>query len=341
MGNIDWTSSEKEEVRIKVCKKPEQPYKRVMLMPGETMLDFTKLVQNGSINKNTEIFFIERDPQILKAIKKRLKYWGYQNWKIRFLDFDLTSKKFRTWLSLRPENQKFDFIYLDTCGMLCYPMLQIMADIAKTGICDGRFAVNFCGWQRGKIEVPVKAQEFYGIKLNIGNAKKEKDLPCLINILVDCFGVYSETIAYKNPQAVFRMYTFIWNKLASPDKRNFNSINNFLDLIGKDKKPAKVLKQIDRKEAGRKAAETKKKNKDSELMKLILFLSKKIESLEDEIRRSLKPNAPLVKDKRRMYTTSTIRQVQRLRRQGFSKTRISEITGVKAGSIGYLSARAL
>lgn len=110
---MDWDTHTKNVIRNLVCKKPENTYNSILLLPSGTCYDLKELLQNGAISVETRVVAIERDKLLASVIKQKLQEMGFMNFEVHQKDLhevDLTQ-------------ERFDFVYLDTCGQLTVQIL--------------------------------------------------------------------------------------------------------------------------------------------------------------------------------------------------------------------------
>lgn len=110
----DWTAPAKDEIRTYLCQKVKpEPYKRIILLPADSCLDFYELLETGAIDSDTFVYAIERKPPFAVIIGNRLKEAGIKDYQV------FTGEVFEA----KPEGQ-FDFLFLDTCGQLSSAILN-------------------------------------------------------------------------------------------------------------------------------------------------------------------------------------------------------------------------
>ena len=125
-----WDKDIKNIVRTMVCTgNPDKIYKNILLLPSHDCLDLQELLKRGAINRDTNIWAIERDPDVVHHIKKKVNKLGLDN-------ITIVNKEVH---DFKP-NVKFDYIYLDTCGQLNAQVMnwlcQIYQDQNLTNDCD-------------------------------------------------------------------------------------------------------------------------------------------------------------------------------------------------------------
>jgi hypothetical protein len=103
---------------------------------------------NGSINKNTKVTMVERDSNTSKTIGKYLnaKCTRVDNPRYCVLNRSLTDLTINDF-----KGNKFDFIYLDTCGQLTQGMIDWLKEFTSMPIfSDGcQVFLTFQGYVRG------------------------------------------------------------------------------------------------------------------------------------------------------------------------------------------------
>ena len=129
-----WNVKEKNTVRSLVCKKTRKPYRNVLLLPGKSSLDIKKMLENGSIDSNTNILAVERDPEVCKKIHKFLSSKAKKK---EIKSFQIFANELH-FLPLQG-GEDLDFVYLDTCGQLNAKVLSWLATIVQI---PGVFAPN-------------------------------------------------------------------------------------------------------------------------------------------------------------------------------------------------------
>lgn len=112
-NGFDWTGEQKSYARSIAVEKRGQPAKTALFLPSNDSLCLKEALDNGTINKNTFIIAIERDPKIATKIKRTLaglKFKTQPHVHVGEIDdLDLPNVV---------GNRRIDFAFFDLCNQL-------------------------------------------------------------------------------------------------------------------------------------------------------------------------------------------------------------------------------
>lgn len=126
MEELLWTTKEKNQARKIVCRKRNKPFKKVLLLPSSTALDFKEMLKNGAIKSGyTTVVAIERDRVKAAELTKVLvdAKLPYSVIVKELVNVDLAE--------VVGTGLRFDFVYLDTCSILNHKMLQWLVKVKR------------------------------------------------------------------------------------------------------------------------------------------------------------------------------------------------------------------
>ena len=277
----NWDTATKDCIRKKVCtvKSTNVPYKKILLLPGSTCLDLKLLMQLGAISPTTKIYVVERDKKVIETIKNTIKSFLPESQTVIYLNKDLHLLD----LAKFSAAQKFDFIYLDTCGQLNIHIVSFLLKIAENygSILteDGTFALNISNWARGGAGIPREITEFWKWEL----FTEEKIL--MTTILARLFGDKFVHHSYKNDGSPFTMHTFLWKSRQIVELRQLKEIRTFIATVKEKRSKRNTLTKnvmadfpYENLSAGKKDAITRKKNQT-----YVKSLEDKIDALESKL----------------------------------------------------------
>lgn len=146
----DWNNPAKNEAR-NIVLSTKRRFKSILMLPGDQCLDVRQMLEEGSINLDTHITVIERDPEIFLNIDKTIKKLGFNS--IHMMNTELTSADLG--------DRVYDFMYLDTCSELTLRMVSWLVKLIQTGNLaeNGIVALGLARF-RGATEVMSLFQKF-------------------------------------------------------------------------------------------------------------------------------------------------------------------------------------
>lgn len=118
----DWNNPAKNEAR-NVVLSTKRKFKSILMLPGDQCLDVRQMLEEGSINLDTHITVVERDPEIFLNIDKTIKNLGFNS--VHMMNTELTSADLG--------DRVYDFMYLDTCSELTLRMVSWLVRLIQTG----------------------------------------------------------------------------------------------------------------------------------------------------------------------------------------------------------------
>lgn len=178
----------------------KKPFKKVMLLPAETMLCVKEGLRVGVFDHNTIIYAIDRDYQTCKQIEAGLQSLGFQNFVVIYNELKNTNPK--NWINPNTRfyinSIPFDMIYLDICGLLTRDMQNWINDDLLPALsydCEVCFTFqnsdrtnSYDGW------IPRTQQEASYVCSTI--AKTQRNSCSLLETLRDCLGSPENYVAY-------------------------------------------------------------------------------------------------------------------------------------------------
>jgi len=292
MSRSNWDRTVKNGVRTIATRKISSVARNALMVPGRQLKCIKEAMKNNLIKKNeTHLYLVEKDYRVAKIIADRLKSMGWEK------DYySIYNCKFH--LLELPKNMKIDYAFLDLCGPIDGNIARWLHDNQDKFYAYARIGMTFCAHVRVGRQftdeindvlpitqknsfMQILAQsdpnwlfETFGLINGNRNSTRKSQL-CAWNGMKEIMqatwsSIYcalnkfnvsvTNSIKYKEPGPAIMMH-YIEIKLSGSSKGTAQKRFDFIsDLATEIVRPSRNMK-----EAGRKAAETRRKNKQKRI----------------------------------------------------------------------------